>query len=124
MRALFKNRLAWYTSELQWNLYHASRFLKNVLIFQEKGGVDAFENGPSFICTGTVYFIEALLIHVLLPRGTSASRSCNTKFSTGACIGVCVIKKVESTKFSRSNLTRRLMRSVPMARAQVPKTYV
>jgi hypothetical protein len=31
MRALFKNRLAWYTSELQWNLYHASRFLKNVL---------------------------------------------------------------------------------------------
>ena len=66
MRALFKNRLAWYTSELKWNLYHASRFLKNVLIFQEKGGADAFENGLSFICKGTVYFIKAMLIHVLL----------------------------------------------------------
>jgi hypothetical protein len=38
LKMQLKNRLAWYNGELPYNLYHASRFLKNVLIFEKKGG--------------------------------------------------------------------------------------
>ena len=33
---------------------HGGRFLKNVLIFEKKGGADAFENDPSFRSKPTV----------------------------------------------------------------------
>ena len=38
LKIQLKNRLAWYGVELQQNPYHATRFLKNVLIFEKKGG--------------------------------------------------------------------------------------
>jgi hypothetical protein len=60
MRTLFKNRLAWYGAELQYNPYRAGQFLKNVLIFEKRGGADIFENDPSFRSKGTV--IEAMLM--------------------------------------------------------------
>jgi hypothetical protein len=45
----------------------------------QPGGADAFENDPSFRSRGTVYFIKAMLIHVMIPT----SSYCST--------GVCVI---------------------------------
>jgi hypothetical protein len=38
LKMQLKNRLAWYGAKLEQNPYHASRFLKNVLIFEKKGG--------------------------------------------------------------------------------------
>jgi hypothetical protein len=54
VRTFFKNRLAWYYPECNSGYYHARRFLKNVPIFEKKGGADAFENDPPFINRGTV----------------------------------------------------------------------
>jgi hypothetical protein len=37
-----------------WGIEFPGRFLKNVLIFEKKGGADAFENNPPFKSKGTV----------------------------------------------------------------------
>ena len=54
MRTFFKNRPPWYYGELNPPYYQGGLFLKNVLIFEKKGGADAFENDPSFMSKGTV----------------------------------------------------------------------
>ena len=56
MRTFFKNRPPWYHPKLRYKSYYVARFFKNVLIFEEKGGTDDFENDPplNFISKDTV----------------------------------------------------------------------
>ena len=57
MRTFFKNRPRWYHGESNSPWYQRGQFLKKVLIFEKKGGADAFENDPSFISKGTVKLV-------------------------------------------------------------------
>jgi hypothetical protein len=41
---IFQKRSPWCGAELQQKLYHEALFLKHIIIFEKRGGADAFEN--------------------------------------------------------------------------------
>jgi hypothetical protein len=53
---IFQKSAAMVVGGIAIKLQPSRRFLKNVHIFEKRGGADAFENDPSFISKGTVRF--------------------------------------------------------------------
>jgi hypothetical protein len=75
-----KNRLAWYGAELQYNPYHASRFWKNVLSFEKRGGFIRSEHPGGVVRTHTV--VATAVVSKLVTGGWSVV------LNNGSCVMV------------------------------------